>query len=76
MKRIATLSLIAMMISVGGISQERALPGKFKEADTDQDGIISIPEVREMIDGFFIGKHDHGVMYIHDLIDYFFEQKS
>jgi hypothetical protein len=55
-------------------AQGNTLPNKFKEADTDSNGIISIPEVREMIDGFFIGRHDQGVMYIHDLIDYYFEQ--
>jgi|GEM_PF-2850526 len=71
-------TLIILSLSIGlpfmGACQSAGLPEKFKDADSNADGKISIPEVREMIDGFFIGKHDHGVMYIHELIDYFFEQ--
>lgn len=47
---------------------------RFTEADTNGDGVIQVNEVQRVIDGFFIGSHDRGVMYIHSLIDYFFEQ--
>lgn len=54
-------------------SQDR-MPVQYREADRNGDGFIDVDEVQRMIDGFFIGTHDHGVMYIHNLIDFFFEQ--
>lgn len=67
--------LISLFLILGchAFSQDE-LPFQYKEADTNGDGFIEVSEVQRMIDGFFIGAHDHGVMYIHNLIDYFFEQ--
>ena len=47
---------------------------RFEDADTNGDGIIQIPEVQKMIDGYLLGQHDKDEMYLHDLIDHFFEQ--
>jgi hypothetical protein len=74
MKKICMIMSFALALPILANAQGNTLPTKFKEADIDDNGIISIPEVREMIDGFFIGRHNQGVMYIHDLIDYYFEQ--
>ncbi|NNC83662.1 MAG: hypothetical protein HKN79_08795 [Flavobacteriales bacterium] len=70
--RVLIISL-AILIS-SSLSAQEGLPRPFQEADINGDGFIAIPEVQRMIDGFFIGTHDHGVMYIHTLIDFFFEQ--
>ncbi|MFM1874864.1 MAG: hypothetical protein RL266_601 [Bacteroidota bacterium] len=47
---------------------------KFKLADVDGDGNISIGEVYNAIDLFFDGELDVNSGYINDLIDYFFDQ--
>lgn len=67
---------IVLFICIGGHAfAQEGTPNQFKEVDTNGDGQIQVNEVQRMIDGFFIGTHDHGVMYIHNLIDYFFEQE-
>ena len=72
------LFCLTIMLSLGFSFQASAhgryIPEKFEEVDKNKDGIISVHEVKTMIDGFLIGTHDHGVMYIHELIDFFFEQ--
>jgi hypothetical protein len=62
------------MISINCLGSENSKTVRFEEADTNGDGIIQETEVQSMIDGFFIGTHDHGVMYIHGLIDLFYDQ--
>ena len=66
--------LAAFMMIAASLQSQEDLPTQYVEADTNGDGFIEISEVQRMIDGFFISTHDHGVMYIHNLIDYFFEQ--
>lgn len=66
--------LIALFVSTSSFGQSINDVSRFTEADSNGDGIIQVDEVQEMIDGFFIGAHDRGVMYIHNLIDFFFEQ--
>jgi hypothetical protein len=64
----------ALILSLSSFGQTFNEGNRFQEADTNGDGVIQVNEVQRMIDGFFIGKHDRGVMYVHSLIDYFFEQ--
>jgi len=72
MKKLLILSTLFLCLSSFG--QTFNDDNRFQEADTNGDGIIQVNEVQRMIDGFFIGQHDRGVMYVHSLIDYFFEQ--
>lgn len=66
--------LITLFIATSSFGQTINDVSRFQEADRNGDGVIQVNEVQRMIDGFFIGSHDRGVMYIHNLIDYFFEQ--
>jgi hypothetical protein len=50
------------------------IPDKYKEADIDNNGIISSGEITSAIDGFFEGTNSFNVATLHDLIDFFFEQ--
>lgn len=71
----ALLLFAALIIQAGLFAHEDEAPrARFEDADANSDGIIQVDEVQRMIDGFFIGTHDHGVMYIHSLIDHFYEQ--
>lgn len=67
-----TLSFITLLVTIPAISGDS--DSRFEDADTNGDGIIQIPEVQKMIDGYLIGQHDKDEMYLHDLIDHFFEQ--
>ena len=66
--------LIVLLLSLSSYGQTNNDSARFQEADINGDGIIQVNEVQRMIDGFFIGQHDRGVMYVHSLIDFFFEQ--
>ncbi len=72
MKKIILVSFLVLGLQSAG--QDGTNPNQFKEADSNGDGYIQVNEVQRMIDGFFVGTHDHGVMYIHNLINHFFEQ--
>ena len=50
------------------------IPENLREADSNENGIISASEITEAIDGFFEGSNNFTVKLLHDLIDYFFEQ--
>jgi len=66
------LSIIALLTTIPAVSGDSDI--RFEDADTNGDGIIQIPEVQKMIDGYLLGQHDKDEMYLHDLIDHFFEQ--
>lgn len=53
---------------------ESQIPEKYSEVDSNGNGQIEVVEIQTMIDGFFIGLHDRDAMYMHDLIDFYFEQ--
>ncbi len=72
MKKLLILS--GLLLSLSSYGQTFNEDNRFQEADTNGDGVIQVNEVQRMIDGFFIGQHDRGVMYVHSLIDFFFEQ--
>lgn len=72
MKKLLTILLFS---SITALHAQDELPEQFKPIDKNSDGFIQVEEVQTIIDGFFIGLHDHGVMFVHNLIDYFFEQK-
>ena len=50
------------------------MPSQFKEADYNNDEVISADEITKAIDDFFDGKNDFTAEKINQLIDYFFEQ--
>ncbi len=50
------------------------IPDQFKEADYNNNGVISADEITRAIDEFFDGKNDFTAEKINQLIDYFFEQ--
>jgi sulfur carrier protein ThiS len=50
------------------------LPTQFKEADYNNNGVISADEITRAIDDFFDGKNDFTAEKINQLVDYFFEQ--
>ncbi|NND94086.1 MAG: hypothetical protein HKN45_04425 [Flavobacteriales bacterium] len=68
-----TIIALFLIFGIQSYSQDD-LPRQYKEVDTNGNGFIEVIEVQRLIDGYFIGTHDRGVMYIHNLIDYFFEQ--
>ncbi len=69
-----TLEKISNEIESKSKGATGGLPDKFKEADSDGNGIISAKEISEAIDGFFDGSNNFTVKMLHDLVDYFFEQ--
>ena len=72
MKRFLLLAFLLLGLKT---YSQKDIPVQYTQADTNGNGSIETNEVQGMIDGFFIGTHDHGVMYIHNLIDFFFEQR-
>ncbi len=67
--------VLFVSVDKNGTLDRESKRGKILQlVDTNGDGIIQVNEVQRMIDGFFIGQHDRGVMYVHSLIDFFFEQ--
>ena len=50
------------------------MPDKFKYADTNKDGHISVKEINETIDNFFNETTNIDIKGIDNLIEYFFEQ--
>lgn len=50
------------------------IPDKFKYADTNKDGHISVKEINETIDNFFNETTNIDIEGIDNLIEYFFEQ--
>jgi len=51
------------------------LPEKFVPLDTNEDGLIDRKEVEAVIDQYFEEDPGYTALFIHDLIDYFFEQE-
>lgn len=74
MRKLILLTSASLLFAASAHSQTSDGKPRFMEADINGDGQIQLSEVERMIDGYFIGEHDRGVMYIHSLIDFYFEQ--
>lgn len=57
-----------------GLYEKDTMPYDFIEVDSDNDGVISVQEVRNTINDFFDEKNTLTADKINQLIDYFFEQ--
>lgn len=84
-QRRETFSEDASMSTLQNISKEietnasstgatNKIPEELREADLNNNGIISATEITAAIDGFFEGSNNFTVKALHELIDYFFEQ--
>ena len=60
--------------SQNGGNSTNKIPEELREADLNNNGIISASEITAAIDGFFEGSNNFTVKALHELIDYFFEQ--
>ncbi len=58
------------------VGSQKELPEKFKKSDQNKNGRIDYHEVNNAIDYYFIGSKGYDTFYVHQLIDYFFEQDN
>jgi len=54
--------------------KRNVIPERLREADADNNGMITSAEILGAMDGFFEGSNNFTVGSLNDLIDYFFEQ--
>lgn len=63
-----------LIFAAAMIGQE--IPKKFQKSDQNKNGVIEVHEVNNAIDYLFIGSKGYTTAYIHELIDFYYQQKN
>lgn len=69
-----TLLLTIACLSFSIAASAKELPADYQALDINGNGEIDVQEVEVVIDEFFAQNKGYTVLFVHELIDFFFDQ--